>query len=446
VQIAFDKTNQAAALLSVDLSTADIQETFKKKIKEYSQKANLKGFRPGKVPTTVIEKMYGKGIKADVINDVVFEGVEKYLQDNEINILGQLLLNSHPGAQENWLEQEEFHYKFDLALKPSVVVPDPASVTIIWPEIQTDQAKVDKYISDQRKQMGKPVDASSVEESDTIFGTLQQESSDDLKVAIPIKKVLGSTPKLLIGLEIGQTSKAFDIQSAFEPNDLKVITGLSAEKSAELKGDYTFTLESISRTALAPLDQELFDKLLGKDAVASEEEFTEKVKQMFSDVYNTESAQYFQVSLRNYLLKNAEMQLSEELLRKQFDLRVEGQHSKEDLDRSFAYYMEDTKWNLITDALFKTNDWKVDDAALEETTRKHLLKEYSNYGLGSLPDDVLQGFIKNYLNAEKGKNVNAMITKTVDEMLTSHFRQFCKLDHKQVTVEEFEELVKQELN
>jgi hypothetical protein len=145
-------------------------------------------------------------------------------------------------------------------------------------------------------------------------------------------------------------------------------------------------------------------------------------------------------------LKNAEMQLSEELLRKQFDLRVEGKHSPEDLDRSFAYYIEDTKWNLITDSVFKANDWKVDDAALEETTRQHLLKEYSNYGLGSLPDDVLQGFIKNYLSAEKGKNVNAMITKTVDEMLTSHFRQFCKLDHKQVTIEEFEELVKQELN
>lgn len=446
MQIAFDKTNQAAALLSVDLSTADIQETFKKKIKEYSQKANLKGFRPGKVPTTVIEKMYGKGIKADVINDVVFEGVEKYLQDNEINILGQLLLNSHPAAQENWLEQEEFHYKFDLALKPSVVVPNPASVTITWPEIQTDQAKVDKYISDQRKQMGKPVDATSVEEGDTIFGTLQQEGADNLKVAIPLKKALGSTPKLLIGLETGQTSKPFDIQSAFEPNDLKVITGLSAEKSAELKGDFTFTLESISRTALAPLDQELFDRLLGKDAVASEEEFIEKVKLMFADVYNTESAQYFQVSLRNFLLKNAEMQLSEELLRKQFDLRVEGKHSPEDLDRSFAYYIEDTKWNLITDSVFKANDWKVDDAALEETTRQHLLKEYSNYGLGSLPDDVLQGFIKNYLSAEKGKNVNAMITKTVDEMLTSHFRQFCKLDHKQVTIEEFEELVKQELN
>ncbi len=447
MQIAFDKTNQAAALLSVDVTVTDFQDSFKKKIKEYCQKASLKGFRPGKVPPSVIEKMYGKGIKADVINDVVFGEVEKYLRDNEIDVLGQLLLNTHPASQDdNWLNQEEFNYKFDLALKPSVQVPDAASVTITWPEIKVNQDKVDKYIKDQRRQMGKPVDATVAEEGDTVFGALVQEGSDALKVAIPIKKALGASQKVLIGLEIGKTSKPFDIQSAFEANDLKIITGLSAEKASELKGDFGFTLESISRTELAPLDQELFDKLLGKDSVTTEEAFLEKVNEMFSDVYNTESAQFFQVSLRNYLLKNTQMELSEELLRKQFNLRIEGEPSQADLDRSFTYYLEDTRWSLITDSLFKANDWKVDDAALEETTRKHLLKEYSNYGLGSLSDDVLQGFIKNYLNAEKGKNVNAMITKAVDEIVTAHFRQFCKLDTKVVSIEEFEELVKQELN
>jgi trigger factor len=448
VQIAFDKTNEAAALLSVDVSPADYQESFKKKIKEYSQKANLKGFRPGKVPPIVIEKMYGKGIKADVLNDVVFGEVEKYLQDNEINILGQLLLNSHPANQdENWLDREEFTYKFDLALRPNVEVPSVDKVTITWPEISVEESRVEKYILDQRKQMGKPVDnATQVEEGDTVFGQLKQEGKEDMKVAIPVKKILGAAAKLFIGLETGATTKPFDIQLAFEPNDLKIITGLKAEESAELKGDYTFTLENISRTELAPLDQELFDRLLGKDAAKSEEEFMDKVRAMFADVYHGESAQYFQLALRNHLLKTTKIDLSEELLRKQFDLRIEGQHSKEDLDKSFGYYLEDTKWGLITDAIFKANAWKVEEADIEDTTRRHLVKEYSNYGLGSLPAEVMNNFIQRYLSEDKGKNVNAMIAKTIDEKVTAYFRQNCKLIHKSVTIDEFEELVKQELN
>ena len=59
MQITLDKKDATFASINVVLEEADYKERVDAKIKDYSKKANLKGFRPGKVPTAVIKNMMG---------------------------------------------------------------------------------------------------------------------------------------------------------------------------------------------------------------------------------------------------------------------------------------------------------------------------------------------------------------------------------------------------
>ena len=76
------------ALLKVKVAKPDYEEKVKKVLKDYQKKAVVNGFRPGKVPASYIEKMYGKPVLLDEINKLVSDGINDYLKNNNIQILG----------------------------------------------------------------------------------------------------------------------------------------------------------------------------------------------------------------------------------------------------------------------------------------------------------------------------------------------------------------------
>ena len=64
--------------LTLNLSKEDYAPTFNKKLKEYRKNANLKGFRKGQVPVSVVRKMFGKNALVDIINDMIGKEMAEY--------------------------------------------------------------------------------------------------------------------------------------------------------------------------------------------------------------------------------------------------------------------------------------------------------------------------------------------------------------------------------
>ena len=76
------------AIIKVKVEKADYEERVEKTLKDYRKKANIKGFRPGNVPIGLIRKMYGTAVKVEEINRSISEGIQKFLADEKIDILG----------------------------------------------------------------------------------------------------------------------------------------------------------------------------------------------------------------------------------------------------------------------------------------------------------------------------------------------------------------------
>ena len=92
MNVSLQNIDKVSALLTVKLEKADYQEKVDKSLKNFRQKAQIPGFRKGMVPMSLVKKMYGKSVLAEEVNKLLSDSVYKYIQDNKVNILGELCL------------------------------------------------------------------------------------------------------------------------------------------------------------------------------------------------------------------------------------------------------------------------------------------------------------------------------------------------------------------
>lgn len=106
------------AVVTLTIEPADYQEEVNKQLKEVRHKAQMPGFRPGMVPAGLVKKMYGKGILADVLNKLVGENLNKHIEDNKLQILGEPLPNDAETKNIDLDHEDTFTFAFDIAVAP----------------------------------------------------------------------------------------------------------------------------------------------------------------------------------------------------------------------------------------------------------------------------------------------------------------------------------------
>ena len=70
VEITRENTGDLNATITVKIVPEDYRDQVKNVLKDYAKKANIKGFRPGKVPVSVVRKMYGQAVVLEELNKV----------------------------------------------------------------------------------------------------------------------------------------------------------------------------------------------------------------------------------------------------------------------------------------------------------------------------------------------------------------------------------------
>ena len=126
------------AVLKVKLSPEDYKPQVDTALRQVKKKVSMPGFRPGHVPESLVRKMYGKSVLADELNKIVANSVDKYITDNNLQVLGNPLPKPENDFDMNWEQPAEFEFAFDMALAPQVNLTLPPSHTFTAYEIQVD--------------------------------------------------------------------------------------------------------------------------------------------------------------------------------------------------------------------------------------------------------------------------------------------------------------------
>ncbi len=449
------KTNkdELTAQISLKISAEDYAPAVEKELKAYQKTAQIKGFRPGKAPMGLIKKMVGNQIIMQELDKMVSDNLTKYLIDEKLNILGQPL-PSDEQQPVDIVNDKEHEFLFDIGLAPELDFVIDEKIKIPYYKIKIDDTIINDEIKRHQNQFAKAEQSKKVEENSYLKGNVTQTDKDgkpveggifseDTMIAVDVIKDEKEKAKFL-GAKLNELVE-FDIKKAF-PNNTEIAGILKIDSSEvdALEPYFNFLITEITTYTPAELNQELFDKVYGKDTVKTEEEYREKIKESIEKVYAEESEFRFAVDAKEVLLKKISVQLPDEFLKKWLKATDrEGKITDEILEKEYPVFAEDTKWQLIKDKIAKEEGFKVSEEELREESRRFTEAQFMQYGLplGSISDEHMQSFIDKNLENEKDRNKFA--EKIIENKVVKYVKEKVKIQEKEITLDDFKKLYEQ---
>ncbi|MBX9850993.1 MAG: trigger factor, partial [Cytophagaceae bacterium] len=435
-----DKKDKTTATLKVNLKENDYQGLVAEKVKEYSKKVSLKGFRQGKVPATLIEKMYGKTILIDEINHLLSKSINDYIKENKIQILGDPLPDTDASQKIDWENQKDFEFNYNIGLVPEFKY-ELEKLKINKYTIEVDEKGVKETVDNLRSQYGQMTNPEVSAEGDFIYGELKEtEGTFTTQTLIPLNKLSKKELKNFVGLKKDDKIQ-FDIKKAFEDaGDIAYITGLPKEEAEKKEGEFELTVSNISRSQPAELNQDFFDKIFGKDTVKSEEEFNNKLKDTIQENYTREAENQLQREIQNTLVDNTSIEFPDTFLKKWLLISNEGKITEEQIEKEYLFYIKELKWTLIKNKIGEDSDIKVENEEVVGKTKELILQQFGNMPVSEEMDENMNKIADNYLKQEKGKNFLKIFEQVFFEKVLESIKSKVKIQEKKVSVDEFKKV------
>ena len=154
------------ATIQIDIDKADYAEDVKKELKNYQHKAVLPGFRQGKVPFGMIEKMYGSAVTFDKLNKKVSEALNNHILENKLDVIGYPLSDPDKQQPTDPETQETMSFFFEVGLKPEIKI-DLGKIAINDYNIKASDKEIDETI--KRIQEGNKKDDKLPELNEELF-------------------------------------------------------------------------------------------------------------------------------------------------------------------------------------------------------------------------------------------------------------------------------------
>ncbi|MEO6883207.1 MAG: trigger factor [Bacteroidia bacterium] len=438
------EVDQLNAVIKVKVTPADYETKVDAALKTYQKKANMPGFRPGKVPSGMIKKMYGKSLLVDEINKLLQENLYKYITENNIEALGNPLPKHDAEKQIDWDNQKDFEFTYEIGLAPKFNVELSAKEKFNKYIVRIDDELINKYASDIYKRYGKVATAEVSEADDILFGDfVELDAAGNIvpggifkSSSLAVERIKNEgLKKQIIGLKKGDKVIVESSKLSENMTDLAAMLGIDKEKAAQLKCNFQYTVTNISRLAPAEKNQELFDKVYGKDVVKTEEEFNAKIKEELTGMFSNDSEKRLKRDIVEALMKKIAISLPDEFLKRWLMEVNEKPLTYEQISAEYVGYAEMLKWQLIENKILKDHQIKVDNDEATAYVKELVKVHYLRAGQANIDENEIEKTAQRVLaNEEEAKKVyNDLYEKKTMKLYTSTFT----IEEKEVSYEEF---------
>ncbi len=450
MKISFENPDKINGLMTLTVEEADYKENVEKKLKDYRKKANVPGFRPGMVPMGLIKRQYGTAIKVDEVNKLVGENIYKYVQENNIAMLGEPMPSDKQVEQD--LESDgPFTFVFDIAVAPDFKIELTNKDKINYYNIDVDDKLIDEQVESFAARAGHydKVEAYDPELRDMLKGDLreQEKKGKDKEDGITVSDAVlmpqyikvDKQKKLFEGCKVGDII-TFNPKKAYPDNDAEIASLLKVKKEdvKDLKSDFTFQITEISRFVKADVDQKLFDQIYGEGEVKTEEEFRNRIAEGIKAQFAGNSDYRFLLDIRKYAEdKVGELKFPEELLKR--IMKNNNRDREEDfVEKNFEGSLKELKWHLIKEQLVNANEIKIEQDDIKNAAKESARAQFAQYGMTNVPDEYLDNYATDLL--KKQEQVQAFVDRAIDMKLTEALKKVVKLTNKKVSLDGFNKL------
>lgn len=449
MNITAQNTDAVSMRLTVTVDENDYKDKVTEDLKKIGKTHQIPGFRKGHITLPDLRRRFGKQVTSDVINQVVYEGVMKYIEDNKLNVLGQPMPVE---VKELDFNNKEFTFEYDLALAPDLNIKLDKETKLPYYEITVSDEMVKEQDQAFRKRFGAQVPGETVEPDALVKGAIMElnedgsvkEGEDAIQVVSGIVAPMYFQDKeeaaKFEGKKVGD-KVVFNPRKASGDNitELSSMLNIDKERTAAVNGDFEMAISEIIVVRPAELGEEFYSQVFGKDKVHNEEEYLAAVKDMIAQGLSSNSEMIFRLCARKELMaKYGNMELPEVILKKWIISRNDEKLNEENIDEEFSKMRPDLEWQLIKEDVARELGVKIEESDLKSFAKATAARQFAQYGMTNMADDVIEKYAENLL---EDKNYRGRLIEEVGDIkLFGAIQNAITLDKQQVSLDEFKEI------
>ena len=422
------------AVVKVDIAKEDYSDKVEKILTDYRRTANIPGFRKGHVPMGMVKKQYGKAVLVDEVNKLLQEALNKYLTEEKLDVLGQPL----PKTQDeiDW-DAGDFSFEFELGLAPEFEVSLKSKKAITHYNIVAGDKMINDQVENIQKQYGKLISQTTVEKDSEITGTFKnEEKAIENTITLTLDKFKGSSAaKKFVGAKVGDviTLKTKGLYN--EDQDLMHALKVSQDDAKGLNIEVTFTVTEINERELADLNQELFDKLFGKDGVKSVTELKGKIKEDAEKQFIQQSDQKLLNDVTEYLVDSTKFDLPAEFLQKWMQTAGEEQLDEVQAKEEYQKSEKSLRYQLIEGKLITENNVQVTLEDIKGHAKNMIRTQMAQFGQMNPSDKELEDISARVLsNQDEARRISEQL---ISQKLLTLYKEKANIKTKELTYEKF---------
>ena len=432
--------NQPDALnyqVTVEIAAADYAEPLRKRLNEYQRKADIRGFRKGKAPMSMIKRFYGDQALYESVNDLLGRELDKFIAEEKIRVVGEPL-PSEDQPQLNWADGSDFTFKFDIAQTPEITFTVGKEDKVPYYEINVTAEEKKAARAQLLQQYGSLQEVEKAGENDYLVVDMANEGHKAEGVYVSIANVAEEARGAFVGKKAGESFQ-IDVNAAFtNETDRAAMLKVDKAQLAGLDPMFTVTVVNVKSYVSAEENQETYDKIFGEGVVTTPEQFEEKVTERIKASHEQEANYRFGADVRKYFVEKAALELPEAFLKRWLVYANEGKFTAEQVEKEFPAFIEDFKWQLVRGYIMQKFNLKVSREDILAAARSFVAYQYAMYGMAGVPQNLIDSSAENMLQDQN--QYRRLEEQCEDNIAIAKVREEVTLQNKKISMEKFREL------
>lgn len=451
MKVSFEAPDKINGLLTITVEEDDYKEDVEKTLKEYRKKANVPGFRPGQVPMGMIKRQFGSAIKMDAVNKLLGNEIEKYISENNIQMLGEPLGSEKQEAQD--LEAAPpYTFMFDIAIAPEFKIELTNKDKIDYYDIQVDDELVDKQVKMFAARMGKNVSVEEYQDGDLLKGDMRElddkgntkEGGLTVEDAVIMPKYIkvDEHKKIFDGAKKGDII-TFNPKKAY-PDSITEVAALlkvKKEEAEQYAGDFSYQITNIDRMQDHAVDQELFDQVYGAGNVKDEKDFRAKIADGLKKQLEHESNYKFLLDLRKYVEDKVGALTYPDALLKRILKQRNTDKDEAAIEKNYELSLKELSWDLMRSQLAEQLKVKVTDDDVKNAAIETARMQFAQYGMNDVPEMYVEQYAENLLKKEDTRH--NFVNRAADVKVVEAVKPVVKLNKKKISLDDFQKMTEE---
>jgi len=306
-------------------------------------------------------------------------------------------------------------------------------------EIEADAKMINGQIENIQSQYGKLVSKTVVEDGFELnVNFVNTEFNIDNTSTFQLKSIKGKSNKDSIkNMKIGDVITLKTSGLFIEDSELNSHLKLN-DDNKDIVNNINITLKEINEKIPADLDQELFDKLFGKDSIKSVTELKKKLKSDAEKNFVNQSDQKLLNDVTEYLIENTKFNLPETFLKKWMQTAGKNKLSKEESEAEYEKSEKGLRYQLIESKIIEMNEIKIDSDQIKNFSKDLIKVQMMQYGQANPEEKELESISQRILsNKEEVKRISDQL---LSQKLITLFKSELKFKTNKVSYEKFIEM------